>query len=311
MFEKRPPEKQTKQFEKRGGIVKIKSYSRLLALGIIILSMITIGCAATKSAVGDLQTGLVLEYRFPQDQTLTYKADANSVQNQDMMGQTMTTTIKTDAGYSIKGTGADDQNNLMAQVTINNIDLAINSMQGNTNPDTSGLSGKSFSATYSPKGKEVEVTGLDELPKISMGMGGERSAKEFFTDLLPLLPDKAVKTGDTWTTPIDRSVQQGPITLTIKGEAVNVLEGVETVQGMECVVIKTRTENAIEGSGSQMGMELKIKGTSKRTATLYFAYKEGMLVKIKNDESSKIDIDAGTMVIPQTSESKSEVELVL
>ncbi len=307
-----PAGKQINHFIKRGDIIlKMNSFSRLLAFGIIILSLITVGCAAKKSPVGDPQTGLVLQYRFPQGQALTYKGGSDAVQNQEMMGQTMTTTIKTDAGYSIKGTGVDDQNNLMAQVIINNIDLSINSMQGNVNPDTSGLSGKSFSATYSPKGKELKVTGIEELPKISLGMSGERSAKEFFTDLLPVLPDEVVKMGDTWTTPIDRSIQQGPIAITIKGEAVNALEGVETIQGMECVVIKTRSENAIKGAGEQMGMQLKIKGVSNGTSTVYFAYKEGMLVKIKNDETSKIDIDAGTMVIPQTSESKSEVALVL
>lgn len=286
-------------------------FSRFIVLGIIILSLITIGCAAKKSAPGDLQSELVLQYRFPQDQTLTYKGGADVVQNQEVMGQTMTTTIKIGVGYSIKGTGVDDQNNLLTQVIINDIDLAINSMQGNMNPDTSALSGKSYGATYSPKGKELEVTGIEELPKISLGMGGERSAKDFFTDLLPVLPDAAVKTGDTWTTPVERNMQQGPIALAFKGEAINVLEGIETIQGMECAVIKTRTESTVEGSGTQMGMELKISGVVKGTATFYFAYKKGLFVKMTNNSATDLKIDAGTMVIPQIEKSKSEVEIVL
>lgn len=185
-------------------------------------------------------------------------------------------------------------------IIINSLNIVINSQQGNITPNTSGLSGKSFSATYSPKGKELTVTGIEDLPKISLGQNGERGAEEYFSDLLPLLPDAAVKIGDTWTTPIDKNVQQGQIALTTKGAATNVIEGIETL-----------TKNTIQGSGTQMGQELNIKGVTKGTSTWYFAYKEGMLVKITNDEASNLKINMGNMEIPQTTESKTEIELVL
>ena len=186
-------------------------FPRLITLMIIVLSLMTVGCAIKMAEFGDLQTGLILKYSLPQDQTLTYKVDSDTIQSMEAMGQSMETTINGDTSYSIKGTGIDDQNNLMAQIIINHINIAINSPMGNVNPDTSGLNGKSFSATYSPKGKELNVTGIEDLPKISLGQGGEQSAKDLFSNLLPELPNAPVKTGDSWTTPIEKNVQQGQI----------------------------------------------------------------------------------------------------
>lgn len=286
-------------------------YTRSLIFGIFILSLTIIGCSVKKPEWGDLKTGLILKYQFPQDQTLTYKGGSDTIQNLEVMGQSMNTTITTSVGYGFKGTGVDDQNNLVAEVIINNFNIAINSPQGNMNPDTSGLNGKSFSATYSPKGKQLKVTGAENLPKINLGQGGERNVTEFFSNFLPVLPDVPVKKGDSWTTPIDNNVDQGPISLTIKGTATNVLEGIETIEGMECAKIKTRTESAVQGSGTQMGMELNLKGDSKTTSTWYFAYKKGLFVKITSDEEGNININTGTMDIPQTTKTKSEVGLIL
>jgi hypothetical protein len=285
--------------------------NRLITVGIMILSLAAIGCAAKKSEWGDLQSGLVLKYRFPQEQTLTYKSTADTIQNLEVMGNSMETTIKSGTSYGIKGTGVDDQNNLMAEVIINHINIAISSPQGNLNPDTSGLNGKGFGATFSPAGKELETTGTENLPKISLGMSGERDAKELFSDILPILPDVPVKTGESWTTPIEKNLQQGQISISIKGEATNVIEEIATVMGMECVKINTTSKNAVQGSGTQMGQELNLKGEITGTSTWYFAYKKGMFVKLTGDEDSEIKINVGSMEIPQKTKSKTEVQLML
>lgn len=289
-----------------------KNYiARLLTLGIIILSLTTTGCAQKKVAWGDLKTGLILKYNLPQNEIITYKVVSDTLQNLEVMGQSVNTTIKADISYGIKGTGVDDQSNLTAQIIINHLNLAINSMQGSMNPDTSSLNGKSFGVTFSPEGKELKTTGTENLPKISLGQSGDRDANELLADLLPVLPGTAIKTGESWTTPVDRNLHQGQITVAIKGEATSVLEGTETIQGMECVKIKTVTKSAVQGSGSQMGQELNLKGDTTATATWYFAYKKGLFIKMTSDEVSDIKINVGTMEIPQKTNAKTEVELVL
>lgn len=286
-------------------------FTRLITLGFVILLLTVAACAAKKSEWGDLRTGLILKYRFPQDQTLTYNSVADTKQNLEMMGRSMETTIKSDTSYGIKGTGVDDQNNLLAQVIINHINIAINSPQGNLNPDTSGLNGKNFGATFSPAGKELKTTGTENLPKISLGMSGERDPKELFSDILPLLPDVPVKTGGSWTIPIEKNLQQGQISISIKGEANSVIEEIATVMGMECVKVNTTSKNTVQGSGTQMGQELNLKGEITGTSTWYFAYKKGVFVRLTGDEVSDIKINVSGMEIPQTTKSKTEVQLML
>ena len=128
--------------------------------------------------------------------------------------------------------------------------------------------------------------------------------KNIFEGILPRLPDIEVKTGESWTTPFDKNVQQDQISVTMKGESSNVLEGIETIQGMECVKIKTRSKYAVEESGTQMGQALNLKGDGTSTSTWYLAYKKGLIVKLTSTDDANIKINLGAMEIPQTSKKK-------
>ena len=286
---------------------------RFVAIAVMFISLLLTGCAAKKSTWGDPQTGLILHYNIQQDQVLNYKRSSESTQSMEMMGQSMKTTSNTSTDYIIKGAGMDGQNNIKTQVTINNLSINANSPQGPVSPDTSGLKGKSFGITFSPKGKETAVTGIDALPKISMGQPNApaQSAKDYFSNLLPELPADNFKIGDTWATPIENNRKQGTIELSIKGETINVLEGLETIQGMECVRIKGDTKSTIQGSGDMMGQEIKITGEAKATSTWYFAYKKGIFVRALVEEDSNMKINLGSMgEMPQSTKAKTTIELV-
>ncbi len=286
---------------------------RFVAIAVMFVSFLLTGCAAKKSTWGDPQTGLILHYNIQQDQVLNYKRSSESTQSMEMMGQSMKTTSNTSTDYIIKGAGMDGQNNIKTQVTINDLSINANSPQGPVSPDTSGLKGKSFGITFSPKGKETAFTGIDVLPKISMGQPNTpaQSAKDYFSNLLPELPADNFKIGDTWTTPIENNRKQGTIELSINGETINVLEGLETIQGMECVRIKGDTKSTIQGSGDMMGQEIKITGEAKATSTWYFAYKKGIFVRALVEEDSNMKINLGSMgEMPQSTKAKTTIELV-
>ena len=288
-------------------------FIRFTVLGAMVLCLILAGCQAKKTIWGDPQTGLILEYRIPQDQSLQYKNTSETNQTIDMMGQSIETSTKILIDYSIKGTGTDDQNNLLTQVNINDFNMVLTGMQGETTPDTSALKGKSFGVSFSPKGKEIGFTGINDLPKIDLGMmsGGEQSVEQFFQNLLPDLPDEPVKVGATWSEPIDNTIPQGPLEITTKGEAANILEGLETINGRECVRIKSTAKSTVQGSGEMMGNEMKIKGEVKSLAIWYFAYKEGLFIKASVEDDSDVKIAVGSMgEIPQSSKMKLEIELL-
>jgi hypothetical protein len=288
-------------------------FIRFTFLGVTVLSLILAGCLAKKTIWGDPQTWLILEYRIPQDQSLRYKNTSETNQTIDMMGQSMETSTKMLMDYSIKGAGTDNQNNLLTQVNINDFSMVLTGMQGETTPDTSALKGKSFGVSFSPKGKEIGFTGINDLPKIDLGMmsGGEQGVEQFFQNILPDLPDEPVKVGATWSEPIDNTVPQGPLEVTTKGEATSILEGLETINGMECVRIKSTTKGKVQGSGEMMGSELNVEGEVKSLSTWYFAYKEGLFIKASVEQDTDVKITAGTMgEIPQSSKMKLEIELI-
>jgi hypothetical protein len=104
-------------------------FIRFTFLGVTVLSLILAGCLAKKTIWGDPQTGLILEYRIPQDQSLRYKNTSETNQTIDMMGQSMETSTKMLMDYSIKGAGTDNQNNLLTQVNINDFSMLLTGLQ--------------------------------------------------------------------------------------------------------------------------------------------------------------------------------------
>ena len=265
------------------------------------------GRLANKPTWGDLQTGLILKYQLPQDRVLNYRNSRDLVRTVKVAGQSMDTKLNYDSSYSIKGTGMDDQNNLLIQVTINDINCSV----GTIKPDNSGLKGKSFGAIHSTNGKQLKVTGTEDLPKIVFMPGADMDIKDLFLDIMPVLPDTPVKTGESWITPMDEIVKMDQLTATYKGKATSILEGIETIHGMECVKIKTQSKSATEASGTLMGQALNYKGDITSTSTWYFAYKEGMLVKFTKNGDEDLKINSGAMEIPRTTKFKIETELVL
>ena len=278
---------------------------------LLIVACVFFACSNRRSANtpawGDFKTGLILKYQLPRDQVLKYSHSRDLVRTVNMVGQSIDTKLNSDINYSIKGTGLDDQNNLLIQVTINDINCSV----GPIKPDNSGLNGKSFNATYSTNGEQLMVSGTENLPKVVFMPGAEQDVKYMFLDILPGLPDAAVKKGESWITPMDAIVEMDQLKVTYKGKATSVFEGIETIQGMECVKIKTHAKSAVEGSGTQMGQALNVKGDATATSTWYFAYKKGVLVRSTMDVNEDIKINMGAMEIPRTTKGKVETELVL
>ena len=97
--------------------------------------------------------------------------------------------------------------------------------------------------------------------------------------------------------------------VTTRGETINVLDGQETIQGMECIRIKTESKSTVKGSGKNMGQDIKIDGDTKASSTWYFAFRKGTFVKASIKEDANMKINLGAMGA-QTTKSSTTVELV-
>ena len=109
------------------------------------------------------------------------------------------------------------------------------------------------------------------------------------------------------------TVNQGGLDIVVDTETTNTVDGLETVDGMECLKIAGKITFTLEGSGQQMGADVLFEGDGDGTATWYFAYKKGVFVKSNNEmlmEGTATVSGGQNMTIPITQETKVEVKLV-
>ncbi len=254
---------------------------------------------------------VTLAYQFPESKTLAYRDTSNESQNMDVAGQSITVKSLSTREFSIKPKGSKNGNFLLG-VTIDSFKLNVDSPQGGIAADASTVNGKNFEMTLSRLGKEIDASGAATI-QYDLGAVGKRNMGAAFQAFFPDLPDRAVKTGDTWPsedTIVDKN-ESGTTRVAVK--LVNTLDGFETVDGLECARIKATAKGTMTGSMVQNGTSLTFEASVEGTATWYFAIKEGTFVKADQKQSLAGNVTAGepaNIVIPITSENQEEVRLI-
>jgi hypothetical protein len=269
------------------------------------------GCAAKTAPVyGDPQSGIILQYQMPEGQVLTYDSWSETHQVSDVMGQTIEADISSKTVFTVESNG-QQETNYQLTITIDDMDLKVQSTQGELDPDMSTVIGKSFDMVFSSLGKEVELIGADAI-EYDMGPEGTRNISVGFQDIFPNLADRPVKIGDTWPDESTVTEKTGIGEAIIHFSGVNTLEGFETIDDMECVKVTAEGTGTIESKGEQQGIELVTTGEIKGTVTWYFAYKEGIFIKqiTEGTVEGTVDVPSQGMQIPFTRESTSEIKLV-
>lgn len=282
---------------------------------VVLIFSIVIGCAAKKAFWGDEITGFVLNYRLIPNQDWKYQSAASQTMNMEQMGQSIETETNSLTGYTVKGKGVDKQKNLQATIIVDSMSIISKGMGRETKPDLSPFIKKSFGLIFTPKGKEIDLPGADSIT-VDFGMmaGGKQSIRTYFRTILPDLPTKPIKIGETWTELDTTKMKQGGMNINITTESTHTLEAMETTSGFECLKISTKSKGALIGEGQQMGANLNFEGDLEGKATWYFAYKNGLFVKshAENFMEGTIAVSgAANMTIPMTQTTKSEVNLVL
>lgn len=290
---------------------KLKQAGILFIMAVLIAAFMG-GCAVTgkKAVWGDPETGLILTYRMEENRSLQYKTASSQDQKLEIMGQTNSTTSTSTLTFSVKPKGLKE-NDLLLGISIDGMKIDIKSAMGDMTPDLKSVVGKEFEMTLSALGKETVLPGAESLT-YKIGIAGERSIDSSFNSIFPDLSDKPVKVGESWTTRNDSTEKNGSVTINVAVDNVNTLEGLETIDGMECVKIAVKTTGTMKGKGQQMGQDIIFKGDIKGSSTWYFAYKEGIFVKSTGLSTSKgaVEIAAQNMTIPMATESRSEINLI-
>jgi len=285
-----------------------RRYQILPALAVSVLSLVILmGCAAQKPLWGDPDSGLVLYYRMPEAEALEYQYALQDAQVLEAMGQSMITKSKVNMGFSAAAKGQKEEN-LLLGITVGSLNVDITSPQGNISLDTSSIPGEGFDMTLSPSGKELELSGAAALT-YQTGPGSRSSVKSMFDRTFPDLPDEPVEIGATWMSTDDVTNHDNNTTARTVVEIVNVLEGLEIVDGLDCAKIARKLSGTLKGEGSQMGSPFTFDGEIKGTSTVWFAYKEGVLVSSRTNLAGKLNAKSAMGSIPVKTESTEELKL--
>jgi len=285
------------------------SRARLLTITFISAGIIVLlaACAATGPPTGDPNTGLSLRYYLPANKPLNYHFSNTVNQYLEVMGQSMDTDLNTDYEIQVNSEGLK-KNRHQLRVTINDMKMDINSTQGNFSPDVSAISGKSFTMALSPVGREMALSGAESLT-YKLGPAGDRSIASDFEGFFPDLSERPVKIGDTWTTWDTLHITDSASDIRMIMNHQHKLEGVETINGRECVRIASQITGIMDGQGFQQGTPLEFSGNIQGADTWFFDYREGVFVKSISESTTDANIDAGGMSIPLTLKIQAESSL--
>jgi hypothetical protein len=247
---------------------------------------------------------------MPAGQTLKYREVGEVKESGEVMGQAIESVTKAESAFSFRGKGPRD-GNLLLGVTIDGMTIHVSSMQGELSPDLSSVIGRTFDMVVSPLGAEVDVAQAESVQYEFMGSTRNLSAgfKIFFPDL----PGNPVGIGDTWPSNFTIAERTETTDIRIEMQGICILDGFETVDGMECARVKTEYTGTIQGTGNQQGAELYFSGTSKGFDTWYFAVREGLYVKSTSEVTNDLVIDVTgpqSLTIPTIQVRTGEVRLV-
>lgn len=270
-----------------------RSVRRVATLATVaaVMTGILAGCAARQAAWwGDLDTGLILEYRMPEGETLSYEMTSDFTQEMETMGQTMSIESTETLAFSVESI-AKTEDGYRLSVTIDGMYLLLSTPQGDLEVDGESVTGGSFEMDLSRVGLESDLPDPSIL-QYSAGPQGDKSIIPGFSAMFPDFAGRPVLVGDNWPSTVEIIEAQENSNVTISFDVVNTLAGVEIIDGIECARITYAFTGSIEGTGEQQGMPWTVSSAVEGTGFTLFAIENGTFMA---DES--IGTAEGAMVL--------------
>jgi hypothetical protein len=276
-----------------------------LTLGLLV------GCAGNQDPWGDPESGLILSYRMPEGQTQHYAVAFDQSHTLSAQGQERSFGNGRTIDFSATPAPSSD-GNLPMTITIDAMTLTIDTPRGSNELDVQKIREQSFDLTLSPSGEVVDIGKAAEITYF-LGGAGEQGIDNDFRYLFPVMPEKPLQVGDSWTHPSGTPGKSFNPQTFIDMRVVNTLAGYETIDGMECAKISSEFSGELVTEGDpKPGMAIS-GGPVTGSGVWYFAYKEGLLVKASRTVVATTEVQMGgpgTPPVPAAEETKIEIGLV-
>ena len=142
-----------------------KALSVVLCVVVVAAAAIALnGCAAKTGACawGDLDTGLIPEYRMSSGDAMSYTFTSSSAQVMEVQGQSIPIDSVETLSFSVEPKGTINGNNALG-ITIDDLVVAISSPQDEVEADVDDVVGERFDMTLSRLGVEGGLPDPDSL----------------------------------------------------------------------------------------------------------------------------------------------------
>ena len=275
---------------------------------VIVMTFIILGFLFITGSLS-AQNNVKLAYNMPAGKTLNYKSVTSISQLMDIQGQSMEVMVNTSFGFRVKMV-EKAAGNLKINVIVDSLTMSIDAMGGLTNSRVREIENKSFNMIISPVGEIVDLSEAENI-KFNVESQGTSNLSQTFRNVFPVLPDKAVKPGDTWSS-VDtiRSAASAASTLQVLESSYR-YDDVEKVNGIDCAKISSSISGTAETRAQNMGMDIFYSGPVNGQVLMYFALKEGYFMKqdISTTMNGNIEISgAENMSFPITVNTATTTE---
>ena len=234
-----------------------------------------------------------LVYNYPANQPVKYLTEGKMIQTMDIMGQSMQVNVNSVFGCTVKRIAGDMDKNLKLEIMVDTLGQTTESPMGTSGGSINDVQGKVLNIVITPQGKSVDISEAGQIVYNIEG-SGESNLSETFSNFFPILPQNAVKTGDSWnsTDSIDSKTTAMSMRMIINSE--NKMEGTEMVGGIECVKISSVLQGTRTMDVNSQGMDLSISGPFTGTSECFFSLKDGYFIKqvTKSKLTGNIDMRA-------------------
>jgi len=251
-----------------------------------------------------------LVYNYPADNAIRYLTNSTMAQIMDIQGQTMQTDVNSALGCSVRSVGKQD-NNLKLEILIDTLGQTTNSPMGYAGGAIQEVQGKIFNIVVTPEGKTVDISEAASLT-FNVEGSGESNFAQYISEFFPVLPSKPVAVGDVWNLLDSITTKSTTITSKTVDNTVNKLEGIETLNGMECAKISTTHSGKMTMSIQSQGMDIYLAGPFTGTSECLFAIKEGYFIKQTSSTkmTGNLEIASQGMTLPIVIDSKAVNEII-
>jgi len=266
-----------------------------LFLPVLIMVVFLVSCAVPTQPSGEKIYELKYQLAKGTKITMISSAEVNSVT--DQMGTEVLTDIygETEDIYVVLST--DKEKGLTLEYEFGERSQDMDSAEGSNSTDFSDLIGKKVKFILLQNGKVEGFEGFDGLPEITTGAGEELNEETYILAVkttFPLLPDKPVKIGDTWSDTQVLDIPQGGGVLKLENNFTYTLIEETEKDGFDCLKIEMTGVSRLSGDFEQGGMPLSIERETTSSGTIYFAFKKGMFISGESES-----LGEGIINVPQ------------